>query len=330
MKESLFHILLRALRRIFFTLRSYFIKKVYPRYKEDFNNTSEVIISLLTSDKPCMIARYGAFEISSMVNSLGVRFSPHNPFLFILGKIPEWWWLDVHLKKMKTNAGFFPSNSETIDRFTDLMLHDSAFIDLLGSWRKEEFFLNKYLNNVQRVPLLTLEPFFATVPWTIALKGKKVLVIHPFSDLIESQYNKRLLLFDNPTLLPDFTLFTIKAEQSIDGISSRFNDWFEALSAMKKQMDCIDYDIALIGCGAYGFPLAAHAKRMGKKAVHLGGALQLLFGIKGKRWEDPNYAIKWHLPVDVYTKLLSRPGWVRPSDDLKPPTANNVEGGCYW
>lgn len=47
-------------------------------------------------------------------------------------------------------------------------------------------------------------------------------------------------------------------------------------------MDKIDYDICLIGCGAYGFPLAAHAKRKGKKAVHLGGALQLLFGIKGK------------------------------------------------
>lgn len=32
-----------------------------------------------------------------------------------------------------------------------------------------------------------------------------------------------------------------------------------------------DYDICLIGYSAYGFPLAAHAKRKGKKAVHLGG-----------------------------------------------------------
>lgn len=49
---------------------------------------------------------------------------------------------------------------------------------------------------------------------------------------------------------------------------------------MKDEIDKRDYDIALIGCGAYGFPLAAHIKRSGKKAVHLGGALQLLFGIK--------------------------------------------------
>ena len=27
-----------------------------------------------------------------------------------------------------------------------------------------------------------------------------------------------------------------------------------------------------LGCGAYGFPLAAHVKRMGKKAIHMGGS----------------------------------------------------------
>ena len=61
-------------------------------------------------------------------------------------------------------------------------------------------------------------------------------------------------------------------------------------------LDKQDYDICLIGAGAYGFPLAAHVKRKGKKAIHLGGALQLLFGVKGKRWEDPNYGVnEWNV-----------------------------------
>ena len=42
-----------------------------------------------------------------------------------------------------------------------------------------------------------------------------------------------------------------------------------------------DFDVALIGCGAYGFPLAAKLKTAGKQAIHLGGVLQALFGIKG-------------------------------------------------
>ena len=45
-------------------------------------------------------------------------------------------------------------------------------------------------------------------------------------------------------------------------------------------MNKTDYDICLIDCGAYKFPLAAHAKRQGKKAIHLDGSLQLLSKIK--------------------------------------------------
>lgn len=33
-------------------------------------------------------------------------------------------------------------------------------------------------------------------------------------------------------------------------------------------------------------PLAAHVKRLGKKAIHLASMTQVLFGIYGKRWQD--------------------------------------------
>ena len=52
---------------------------------------------------------------------------------------------------------------------------------------------------------------------------------------------------------------------------------------MEERIGKIDFDVALLGCGAYGLPFAASIKRMGKKAVHLGVATQILFGIKGKR-----------------------------------------------
>jgi hypothetical protein len=99
---------------------------------------------------------------------------------------------------------------------------------------------------------------------------------------------------------------------------------------MKSEIDKVDYDICLIGCGAYGFHLAAHVKRTGKKAVHLGGALQLLFGIKGKRWEDPYYGVhKWKIPYGSYTNLMNE-FWVRPSINETPINAEKVENSCYW
>ena len=46
--------------------------------------------------------------------------------------------------------------------------------------------------------------------------------------------------------------------------------------------------------------------------------LQLLFGIKGKRWDDAN------------GKLLYNEHWVRPLSSDRPPGAGEVEGGAYW
>ena len=95
---------------------------------------------------------------------------------------------------------------------------------------------------------------------------------------------------------------------------------------MKKEIDKVDYDVCLLGCGAYGFPLAAHCKRKGKQAIHLGGILQLLFGIKGKRWEtDPGYINDFPYASTYYNEY-----WVRASAMETPQKANDVENGCYW
>ena len=115
--------------------------------------------------------------------------------------------------------------------------------------------------------------------------GKKVLVIHPFEDSIKKQYEKNRThiferIYDADDILPEFELITLKAVQTLAGEhDSRFATWFEALNWMIEQCKKIEFDVAIIGCGAYGFPLAAELKRMGKTAIHLGGATQIVFGI---------------------------------------------------
>ena len=122
----------------------------------------------------------------------------------------------------------------------------------------------------------------------------------------------------------------VEAVQSLGGESSDFANWFAALEWMKREIDREPYDVCLIGCGAYGFPLAAHAKRTGHQAIHLGGALQLLFGIKGKRWENPYYGVnEWGIKRGCYSNLINE-YWVRPNDTQRPQNAQQVEGACYW
>lgn len=302
----------------------------YDRGITDPDKASEQIYNLLASGKPCMIARYGSTEMLAITNYLGVTAKHHSVLKYIQGKQFAWWWEDNVKDQMTRWSGFFPSTEENLMKFGEMMVEDSKQLDILGSWLPDEKTMITSFNlNLTKVTLLALEPYWSKNPWSRILEGKKVLVIHPFTSLIEQQYKeKRELLFVDKQVLPKFDLKTIKAVQSLSG-DCEYSDWFEALDSMKKQMDATDYDIALLGCGAYGFPLAAHAKRMGKQSVHLGGALQLLFGIRGKRWDNPDYGIQEFGKQNTY-KTLFNDSWVYPSASYIPSNAKQVEGGCYW
>lgn len=297
---------------------------IFGRNWKMFSNkeyANELIYNKLIDDKPCMIARFGSTEMLCLTNYIGVKNPKfRNKSTFIKSQTPPWWWEPATIRQISQWSGFFPARVDTVEQFCELMLQDIRQIDILASWLKQEQFFQEELMNVKRIVLEDMEPFFATNPWTRALQGKKVLVVHPFAETIEHQYQKRELLFENK-LLPTFELKTIKAVQSIAGEKTPFANWFEALDYMKHQMDRTDYDICIIAAGAYGLPLAAHVKRSGKKAIHLAGVAQLLFGIKGKRWEK---YIVW-----PYMNLYNE-HWVRPGEHEKPQNAQSVEGACYW
>ncbi len=287
-----------------------FLDKVYERLMplpKGVEEDTRLVMEMLTSDKPCMISRFGSTELQTL-------------------SYVKYWPFSLPLKNrtfynIQFASGFFPVTHQNLKLFYDLYKEDVKQLDILISWRIEEFLFKGWIKDKGSVRKTTVDSFFLhEQPWTSVLEGKKVLVVHPFAETIQSQYEKRESLFKNQKILPKFaSLEVVKAVQSVAGNPVDFSTWFEALDWMKAEIDKKDYDIALLGCGAYGFPLAAHVKRQGKKAVHLGGVLQFLFGIKGKRYiENPEYLqyINEH--------------FVFPSEADKPLMANRVEGGCYW
>ncbi len=290
---------------------------------------SDIIYEELASDKPSMIARFGSVEIQFAVNYIGVKKTKHNVIEYIKGHIPQYWYNRLGIYQLQNNAGFFPLKTDALEKYGEMIIHDAKYIDVLGSWRIEENYLVD-INNIKTVQLFLLEPFHCSKPWTRILEGKRVLVVHPFADTILSQYKKRKSLFVNRYVLPEFDLEVVKAVQSIGG-DCQFDSWFDALDYMKNEIDKHNFDYCLIGCGAYGIHLAAHVKRNGGKAIHLGGVLQMLFGIKGNRWLVPGQG-KRAVPYfkdDEYLSLMND-SWTFPSVSEKPSNAVNVEGGCYW
>ena len=96
--------------------------------------------------------------------------------------------------------------------------------------------------------------------------------------------------------------------------AERFNEtFFDRLDVMTAAMNASDFDVAIIGAGAYGVHLGANAKALGKVGWVLGGNVGPLFGIKGKRFDSRK----------VYTDLFyNDEGWVRMD---VPSNANLME-----
>ncbi|TAE76372.1 MAG: hypothetical protein EAZ85_00400 [Bacteroidetes bacterium] len=273
---------------------------------------NNLIKEIIESQKPSMICRFGAVELSAVVNYLQIK-----------DKKVNYWYKDV-LYSLENNAGFFPANKHTSQKFAEIYLECIKDIDLLGAWYNEgeDWITEKFCPNAHLAELESIEPYYHQIPWSVALEGKNVLVIHPFSDSIQKQFTEnRENLFEDKNILPKFNLKVIKAVQSIADNKKevKFKDWFEALEYMQNEITKVDFDVAIIGAGAYGLPLAHFIKKLGKQAIHLGGATQILFGVFGNRWK--------RIPI---INEFQNEYWIRPAQHEIPKGAEKVEGSCYW
>lgn len=330
-------IIIRVLKKSY---RFLFQKKfLNPKCEIDRQKANDAIYNLLSKDAPCMISRFGTTEMNAINNYLCVTNDKKYTtklWEYITDHTHTPWWTTSHFEVMSVYSGIFPPSVDTTVRFSERYLKDIPEIDLLGAFQYHEKFM-PLREDIIKIQLETMYPFFVENPWTRILKGKKVLVVHPFDQSIREQYEKRKDLFDDQNILPDFELITFQAVQSVGGAKVPFKDWFEALKYMEDKISNIDFDICILGCGAYGMPLAAHIKRIGKKAVHIGGGTQLLFGIKGKRWEEQyntDFNNEWKYrpneTINLNYKDLFNENWSYPGDNEKPKGAENVEGACYW
>ena len=305
-------------------VRSFFPKQPPQVQATPFASRRKLLIDTLQAGKPAMIVRFGSTEMGA--------FFEHE-----VSQLPFWQrhktriifnrWNSLYLKSEHSMfqplcclSGFFPEDRRLLGRYAEMIKQDAPLIDILGAWLAEENYFNELLPHEKKVHLLNLDPLFnRDSNFLSGLEGKRVLVIHPFVETIQKQYLKRQLLFPTPDFLPAFKLLTLKAVQSVAYEKTAFKDWFEALDFMKNEMAKFEFDIAIIGCGAYGMHLAAHAKRMGKIGLHLGGNVQRLFGIHGKRWDEREH---------YYIKPNQH--WIKPSQEETPKNAHLVEDACYW
>ena len=267
--------------------------------------TCSAIAAAISHSKPLLVSRLGWFE----TYSIGY-FDAHGEISSSLRK------------KMWNTPGIFPATNAQFENFYFEYRNAISKIDILALMRcpYEKSVITSYAPQAFRCELLDIEPYYNPVPWSRYLAGKKVLVVHPFVDTICKQYaSVRQLLFVDSSVLPEFEITGLKPPQTMCGNTDGYDSWNIALDSLKNQIASIDFDVAIIGCGAYGLPVGGFVKELGKVCIHMGGATQTLFGVTGTRWMNGS-------PLCFYHNKF----WTRPSEEERPANWQQAEGGCYW
>ena len=95
----------------------------------------EQIHKLLAQPQPCMITRFGANELDAVSRHIDGSASGNAAVKFyklMTGKSGPFWWDNSVRGSLCWNAGYFPPDDASMNRFGQRFLEDCPGIDMLG------------------------------------------------------------------------------------------------------------------------------------------------------------------------------------------------------
>ena len=158
-----------------------------------------------------------------------------------------------------------------------------------------------------------------------ALQGRRVLIVCPFARLLAERAERATFeavwARTGKRWLEPATVDALEFPYGFEPETERvFGNIDALLQHICDRIDARDFDVALIGAAGLAMPVAAHVKRRGRVAIDLGGHLQVLFGVKGKRWRnDPEWAERYF-----------NDAWIEMPKRYRPTRADVCDCGAYW
>ena len=280
------------------------------------------ISAALARQGPCAIGKVGTTELMGL-EYLDRRIQLRWP------KSASW---QRPAHRLYMCSGVFPVAEKTFLAWAETYRASLGQLDVVGQWQPantylakyEDACLHEYAPGAERCGGALVSPLQPIAPWIQELLASRWLVITPFVETAKSQLPKLPSLGIYPTESADKLTRLRKTISFLASPSFAYMqppqepDWMTTLNKMKRSMGKMDFDLALIGAGAWSLPLAAHAKALGKKAIHLGGVTQLLLGIRGGRYDQSG----------IYSRDNS--AWRNPLPAETPINCGLMENGAYW
>jgi len=276
------------------------------------------IQTALRGGKGALIGRHGTIELSVIL--FQTKYGSINP---------------IQSAILESNAGIFPTTAESIQAWIHEYKDAVNQADVVAAgWYKplaeEEWsYLQTQSPNSNRIPLRSLEPYYVMPEssWYRALEGQRVTVVSSFAETMKQQLKQMYNVWpQTPNFFPTTakwsfvrSYYSPTTAQGSCEWPSPIQSWSDAVTYLETEIAKTNPQIVLLGCGGLAMVLAKRLKAKGIVAIVVGGAIQLLFGIKGNRWNNH----------DTISKLYNA-SWVKPSDMELPGAFQSIEGGCYW
>jgi len=236
---------------------------------------------------------------------------------------------------LEKNAGVFPPTHESVARWRLETFDAMKACDLLvAGWYEplaysEKCLLKSLGKEGPFLPLRALEPYYVpeALMWTRLLAGNRVAVVNAFATTAVAQIHSREKIWKDraESLLPDATWIPIRTGYAPVLARGRaewippVTRWQDAVASVVDQVVAANAEIVLIGCGGLGMLVGARLKALVKICIVMGGATQVLVGLKGNRWAGHS----------VISRFWND-SWTYPSTEETPRGAAVIEGGCYW
>jgi hypothetical protein len=202
--------------------------------------------------------------------------------------------------KSLPHSGIFPATPEFLREFAAVYAEAVRALDSVGVIREhwpsdDELFRHHGLRG-EPIDYLDHEPDRSRPAdearcWLPLLRGRRVLLVCPFAELLRERATRETFeAVWSKTGKPWFEPAHVDAVEFPYGYGretqERFGTALGLFADLRTRVEEREFDVALLAAGPLGALLAAAVKRRDGVAIALGGHLQVLFGVSGRRWRE--------------------------------------------
>lgn len=296
----------RAARRELFETRFGIHVRSRPEFIQDLKKAIE-------TKAPFAVGGLGMAESHWMYYPLFLEEHPNKTKLAVFHRL-----LVYHAY---SQSGIFPPQPSFFLRFNEFFVENVRRLDWLGLFLEpvlEPPILayhrlgNKFAHHLDFIPDKSIpdDPMSCYLPF---FGDRKILIVCSYGEFLKERAKQKI--FEgvwSKTGKKWFYPASVAAVEFPYGYdedtAKQYATTIDLFTYISARIAQIDFDIALIAAGALAVPIAAFVKSLGKIGFDLGGELQFLFGVRGKRWRDDD---RWQ--NDYFTE-----SWVDLPDQYRP------------